>query len=458
MRLYLFDSTRFFQIAIAAFLLIAPLTGSSQPSGIRIFNVHAGFYTGPVQYIGPYNPSVFGNPITYQTGDSDQDLQAVSETGLTGGDVSFGGWSQIRLTSNFYLRGKLEFGSLVFEDSGLNYQMRTPYRTLGAALKWLSFPRARLQPYLIAGIDRLRYTSPAPNPHALFADYSPNQLGEGKRALAFPVSAGFNIRLSQRSKLFSEAAFTYTNTNQIDNFTPPADLSDYSLGNDGMFSFRFGLSIELIRRSSLPIKQRELPPPGKSAFDPPSHIIETDFTAADLVPPDSLIASRHRAGIYDRPEEPAAMIDEEHASDEHFDFGEGEFDTQAERDFILQWLIRHREQTDEPVSELSRPAPISTAIPDDSGILDTSPPQGYYVQIYASLGESFARNAMQSAIEVLDELLDNPARHIFIYETGGIYRVRIGYYEEFIPTLSMLDVIQGTFVDAYILYYMPDDE
>lgn len=497
----------FFTIAVLAFLALSFVPATDAQTGdLRVFNLRAGFYSGPVQYIGPLNPTYFGDPITYQFDDSEDEPEEFGTIGLTGGDVTFGGWTQVRLTPNFYLRGKVEYGSLQYAENKLNLRMWTPYRSFGAAVKWLLAPEAALQPYFIAGIDRLGFDSPMPVDYPDFSEFSPNQFGQSQDALAFPVSGGFNIRLGDRTSFFTEATFTYTNTDRLDNFTPPSDVSNYSLDNNAMFSLRFGLSVELAHRSSLSIRRDEIPQPEPIAFDPPElQLEETEFITSNLVPEDSLIASRQREAPV-QPDRPHIVegVEEEIVEPDPFDPQIEEFDAELELQFINQWVARMetdrpiiprepeefveifaeadpiefdipefdyeaenafiedwRQQHSEPDVEFAdlfeQPIPFESGFLDERGLLTHTAQEGYYVQVYASVVESYAEDARQTTIEELSDLLETPDRQVFIYRQNDMLKVRVGKFEGYSRTLLVHDIIEGTFIDAFILYYEPED-
>jgi hypothetical protein len=99
------------------------------------------------------------------------------------------------------------------------------------------------------------------------------------------------------------------------------------------------------------------------------------------------------------------------------------------------------------------------AIPDEiivDGFVTRDPPVGYYVQVYATVGPISAQRNRQKAIELLKDYLEDADRQVIITKRRQFYEVRIGVFDSYDDTVSVLEQVLGTYYDAYTLIYLSE--
>lgn len=99
------------------------------------------------------------------------------------------------------------------------------------------------------------------------------------------------------------------------------------------------------------------------------------------------------------------------------------------------------------------------AIPDEiivDGFVTRDPPVGYYVQIYATVGPISAQRNRQKAIEILKDVLEDADRQVIITQRRQFYEVRIGVFDSYDDTMSVLEQVLGIYYDAYTLIYLSE--
>lgn len=458
----------------------------AQIGNLQKYEFHTGFYGGPSQYIGNYNPWWFGS--AYEYGNED-----VTNTESLSGELNYGAFLSIRLRPRIFLRANMEFGNLRYADEAISYRMSTPYRTTSLNVDFKGNPEGRLRPYLSVGYGTINFRSPLPNEHPEFSEFSPNELHERKVASIIPITFGMQYSINERTALFSEAGFNFTTTDELDNFTPPED--NFSLSNDAFLSLRFGIRVEILKRSHLPMRQ-----PGYDdaiAMELSSYNPQLEVQSPSVIQPapvDSLIAERRRqqeeiarleAEEQQRLEEEErrlreaeelALLEEEEVEEEVVERPvirvvepeESTFDPEdalEQREEIMEERRRRAELGEIDLSDwdpevpiiVTTPRPIPGSLVDETGIVTENPPRGYYVQVYASVGPISATNARDLTIRALGDVLEDPERQVIVTMRQQFYEVRIGVFDSYDDTIAVLREIQGTFVDSYTLIYVPRD-
>jgi hypothetical protein len=102
-----------------------------------------------------------------------------------------------------------------------------------------------------------------------------------------------------------------------------------------------------------------------------------------------------------------------------------------------------------------RPKPISSEIIVD-GFVTSSPPPGYYVQVFATVGPITAQRNRRTTMDILADVLESPGRQVIITKRKQFYEVRIGVFDTYDDTIQVLERVQGTYLDAYTLIYLRD--
>lgn len=482
------------------FLIIALLcfekNAEAQLGNLTRYEFRAGFYGGPSMYIGQYNPWRFGDAFTY--GDPE------TSTASYGGELNYGAFMNVRLTPRIFFRANLEFGNLRYEDDDINYLMSTPYTTSQILFDFKGNPYGKMRPYMSLGYGIMNFTVPKRNTHPEFIASSPSSFGSSERTRVIPITFGLEYHITERTALFAESGFHLTGTDMLDNFTPAE--SGYSLSNDAFMSFRFGFSMEILRRSNLPVRISTVE--AARDIDRQADIITVEALPPDMfepVPVDTLIAERLRAQreaelAEQRAMEEAERLRREEAERQAREEAERLARIQRERDLAVRDSIRLAqgqtpvirivepeeraftpERAEEEMEELrtqrqrlaelgeidlsqwdptvpvviTTPNPVNRDMVDESGIAITAPPQGYYVQVYASVGPITATRARDMAINALGDILEDPNRQVIITRRQQFYEVRIGVFDSYDDTLAVLREIQGTFIDSYTLIYIP---
>ena len=434
---------------------------------LRHYKLRVGFYGGPVSYIGDYNPWVLGSP--YQL---TPDLEAPSE--FHTGKINFGLWTKLMLKPFLYVRADAQFGSLTYKWPELDYLMNNSYRGFGIGLEAVAFPEKRLNPYLALGIKHFSYELPPKSDQQLLEPYTFGELGTRRSSLAIPAAIGFSFQASRLSSVFVEAGVDLSMADDIDNLSLPTDQSDMMINNDALLSVRAGLSVSLIDLLNLKTPDRNPKPALAYSSIQTSYEAELQkvppMEANKMVPQDSIDAAWRRIN---RPEYLVSQSDDEDDKEQKVIEVVDPENREFERESEVERVQRMQEQLEEQVTrgEIQNPEEIRRRVPriiikpdpidlpvDERGIIAGDPPEGYYVQVYASVGPISAQRARRMAMRELQDILESPKQQVIITKREQFYEVRIGVFDSYDDTIGVLEEIQGTFVDAYTLIFVPDEE
>ena len=92
--------------------------------------------------------------------------------------------------------------------------------------------------------------------------------------------------------------------------------------------------------------------------------------------------------------------------------------------------------------------------PEAIGVVTVDPPQGYYIQVFASSGPKTAQKVREKAIRVVSDILANPQDRVIITKRKEYYEVQIGVFDSHERTITVLKEVKGTFEDAFTLMYV----
>lgn len=414
------------------------------------YGLEIGFWGGKSGYIGDYNGSFLGTGFKYS------DSLSTKNSFFTGQHI-FGLDIFYPLFNHFEVTGRFAFGSVSYSDPKFSYNMKTPYNQYGMSLKYLTPKIIGTKPYISLGLNYISYTIPGENTISTFASYSANAARKAATTLGFPIGIGFNYRISDKAELYVESIFEYTLTNDLDNYIAPQGESGSSFTNDILISANVGIRARIIDfiRIIIPEPKRVNPSAYKPRFSSiPDFALQLPeqielLTFVEPEPIDTVVESK-----------PIKEVDPENRT----------FDREiALQD--LQALIATKENEDirneiderstldwDPTIPVisSRPSPIPEEILENGFVIGEFPPDGYYVQVYASVGPITAQNARKMTMELLEGVVANPNRQTIITKRNQFYEVRIGVFDTYDDTLIVLRAVQGTFFDAYTLIYIPD--
>lgn len=441
-------------------ILIRPGSSKAQ-TDISHFQFRIGFFSGPVSYIGDYNPWILGSPYSFS-----DDLTA---TNKRSGKVDFGIWAKTRLKPYLYLRGNAHFGSLTYKwnNENFDYLINSSYSSVGLLLETVAFSGSTLQPYLSSGIKRFNYEVPPPISQTPINQYSVSEFGKSERALMIPVNVGINYQVSHLSNFFIEASLSLSNTDDIDNLSLPSSQSDMLYQNDALLAFRFGVGISLIDLVNLKTPEREIEP-SHSYYSPTEKFagqprLAISMPTDTLVPQDSIDAAKKRLEATkltakDQQKEKEELIEVNDPENRDINISE-----EVERVKQMQQEMKKKSEAGdiENLEEIKNRIPridirdsdIDIS-PGDREIVTVDPPQGYYIQVFASEASESAQRVRQTAIREIGYMLENPQKQIIITKRRRYYEVQIGVFDSYENTINVLEEIRKTFGDAFTLMYI----
>jgi len=459
----------------------------SPDHNINHLKVRLGFFAGPTNYIGDYNPWLFGSDVSLG-GD-----QTIETEGLTG-DLDFGFWTKIMLKKYLHLRGNASFGTLAFNIDEIDHRMNTSYKSFGIALELSAFNDSRIRPYITGGISTINYTVPLANQSEQFSDFNVSEQGDDKSAMAIPVGIGIDYHISDLTTIFFESNLTLTDADDLDNISLPSEISDAPFSNDAFVSYRFGIGFSIIELFKLKFGNKKKPKPKpvpifKPTFD--KELMETTIKPKNLLTEEEIENDKRRffPSLYDTTPPESDQIedsvetrprqeDEKTEAEANEDADEKKPDTGIQPDLTpaegfnidkelqklnvlrLQALQSTRNDTSVSLQDAFRLVPRrNTAVfplfdSADGKIITATPPKGYYIQVYASVGPESTNKALENLRNILsDTTLVDESKSIFVTERDSYYEVRVGPLNTYNETVDLLDIIQGTFFDAYIILY-----
>ncbi|MGM0588795.1 MAG: SPOR domain-containing protein [Bacteroidota bacterium] len=455
--------------ALICWMSLGSNTAHAQVQDFNRYNIQLGFYAGPVNYIGDYNAWLLGSAYTYN-GD-----QKTPQTWNTG-DLDFGVWTKFMLKPFLYIRTNAQFGSLTYSIKDLHpdYNMQTPYSMFGLGIELQAWPEKNVRPYLGVGFNLLNYKSPPRNMNSGFSQYSSLELRQQIQSYSVPVTLGIDIQLSDYTTLFFETAFHYTGSDQLDNFAPPSSETDALLETDALISYRAGIGVSIVDLIRLKFGNRDIQPTRRiemPAPQPMAQLKPSKLNPESLVPEDSLEATRRR--LY-----PERYADQTQAEDTETDEDAPIPVVDPEnREFEPKAAVEEAEQMMEELEEriaagevedperarariprvIIKPDPMSVEMTEE-GVVTSDPPEGYYVQVYASIGPISAQRARRMAMQELEGIVQSPERQVIITKRKQFYEVRIGVFDSYDDTIGVLGAIEGTFFDAYTLIFTPEEK
>ena len=448
----------------------------AQPVDVKNYELNAGFYVGRPTYWGDYNGGLLGSNYNYRNG-------ATPGSNFSG-DVSYGMSIWLPIKWGISYRQNIEMGTLSYSIPDVEYYMNTPYQIYSFNLQYDLDLESTFNPYFTIGYDYLAFKTPIPNPDPEFISTS-NKVGyQDGTSSTIPLTLGLNIKLGRLSTLFIESSLRLSTTDVLDNFRP--DDSNFAFENDVIFSYQVGLRVKVIDVVKLLFKPSKAKP--FNVLPPSKPYISSRFDAPELRP----IPSKIDATII-QTEEPVTEAEPTPEIAELLpevspppvpvpipvvDLTNRTFNKEDELK-KLEEIKKEREEAkkskpeDEPVpnekSSLSWDPTIPilqenvSQIPDeivDNGLVLDTPPPGYYVQVYATVGPITSSRVRQITIDVLKEsgILENPDKQVFVMKRKQFYEIRIGVFDTYQNTLDVLRVMQGTYFDSYTLIYLPDNQ
>jgi hypothetical protein len=528
---------RVLQTSVAALAVLGMLPAhqvAAQTFITRSQEIRLGFYAGRATYYGDYNPGPFGTPFVYGFNENSPEAQK----GLP--ENNFGGWLKLPLNPTFSVLLRGDFGSLGYEDAGLNYTMATSYNAVGASLEINPLHSFMVQPYVSLGAGMMRYTLPPKITNTDLEAFSPGSFKDKAQAMYFPVSLGVSYPLSPRVAFFAEYSLNLTNADNLDNLALPSNLMQSSYANDAFSGVRVGINVALLKFLNLKRNRKAVRKPVymQAAAMEPMQLEREKLRPLKLVPADTLrmyydamkseqdrtkisgpapVPKPPVAAVITPPvpvtkkvEEPAKKIAPPKPPEQR------EFKQEEQKQVVAQvTLDRTRARAEAKAAEEARKAaepepakepelveaeqkparpagPLKDkkelknivdrtdptlytdetdpfipklfikprAIPEEiivDGFVTRDPPVGYYVQIYATVGPISAQRNRQKAIELLKDYLEDPETQVIITQRRQFYEVRIGVFDTYDDTISVLEQVLGTYYDAYSLIYLTDN-
>lgn len=456
-------------------ILIVLTTQISSAQNVKVssYELGLGFYVGSPIIWGDYNAGLLGTGYTYQGGD-------VTPNFIVGSDNNYGVSLWFPLFNKFTARLGYESGTLSYQIPNIipntNYNQFTPYSVLSFNLQYDFSKEAFLNPYLSVGFESFSYKTPLQNDFLpdmnIYSTLDPYQ---DAQTTSIPITLGFNVPLGDISTFFAEANFRMTNSDVLDNFTP--DDSPSSFGNDVVFSYQAGIRVQVISfvrlffntkkpakvkpfSTSRPSYLAKIPSPKLIDF-PKIDTLETPDYVTDVIE-DSSSTVELDVSVPSPTPAPIPIVNLE----------EREFDPQEELKKVEE-IRKQAESEPEPIKnensnlDWDPRIPViqtkSSLIPDeilDNGFAIANPPEGYYVQVFATVGPKTATRARQMTIDALmrTSLLQDPEQQVIVTKRKQFYEVRIGVFDKYDQTLRVLEYMQGIFFDSYTLIYLPDDQ
>lgn len=455
-------------------------------SELKHRRVRVGLFAGPVNYIGDYNPSFLGSDIAI---DEENSIPTENFTG----DLDFGFWTKIMLKEFLYIRGNASFGTLAFSIDELDHNMNTSYKNFGIGLEASIFNQRRLRPYLTAGISTFSFTVPLANEAAQFEPFSVSEQGSNESGMAIPIGLGIDYKLSRLTTLFFETNLTLTDRDDLDNIALPSDRTDAPFTNDAFISYRFGIGFSAIEFFKLAFKSKEVKETKPVSLFTPTYddTLEYDrISPRGLVPRDSIEADKREVfPEFYAPEEPIVTQDttgtepttenvtaqqqdedenqttpdSDHEQAENFD------DATSSNNYIAGELQRIRQMRNSAETKVQEgQAIVNVAFRNvpritreqftvyqqpDSIVVTETPPAGYYVMVYTSVGPESTARAKENVFNSLNNKIPAADQRVFITKREEFYEVRVGVFETYAEAKRTAEIVRGTFFDAYIMFY-----
>ena len=464
---------------------------------IKHRRVRVGFFAGPVNYIGDYNPSLFGSDVAIN-----EDSSIPTEN--FSGDLDFGFWTKIMIREYLYIRGNAGFGTLTFDIDELDHRMNTSYKKFGLGIEASIFNQKKLRPYITAGISTFNFTVPLANSDEQFEPFSVSEQGSNKSGIAIPVGLGIDYKLSRLTTIFFETNLTITDRDDLDNIALPSARTDAPFTNDAFLSYRFGIGFSAIEFFKLAFSSKEVKETeAVTLFTPvyddtltynkvqPRDFVEQETVEADkrrffpeLFDEEETDIARNVTNISDdkitedeqnERKDPPDENDNENTTEESdneairsFDDGTLNSDNYAEQQLLRIKQLQNRairsmeENNETNKQEAFRNTPYITREPftvykqPDSIVVTNRPPPGYYILGYTSVGPQTTSNAKEEILNKLQNKIAAANQRVFITNRAEFYEVRVGVFKNYEDARKVVDFVRGTFFDAYILFYAKD--
>ena len=465
--------------------------GQLDDNEIKHRRVRVGFFAGPVNYIGDYNPSLFGSDVAIN------DESSIPTENFSG-DLDFGFWTKIMIKEYLYIRGNAGFGTLTFNIDELDHKMNTSYKNFGLGIEASIFNQKKLRPYVTAGISTFNFTVPLANTDEEFEPFSVSEQGSNKSGMAIPVGLGVDYKLSRLTTIFFETNLTITDRDDLDNIALPSARTDAPFTNDAFISYRFGIGFSAIELFKLAFSSKEVKETEPVTLFTPVYDDTLAYNKLDpkgFIPQDSIEADKRRFfPEYFDIEEPdiarevtditnesddQANEDQQDESDDTTEesdtgvirsFDDGTLDSNNYVDQQLQRIeqlrnraIRSAEENNETnIEEAFSYVPRITREPfivykqPDSIVVTNRPPPGYYILGYTSVGPQTTADARKEIFNAVQYKIAAADQRVFITKRGKFYEVRVGVFKNYEDARKAVDFVRGTFFDAYIMFYAKD--
>lgn len=454
-------------------------TLKAQPVKVSSYEFSLGIYVGQPNYWGDYNGGLLGKSYTYRNG--------LTPSSTFGNDINYGVSGWLPLVWGFSLRPSLEYGTLTYEMKDAQFFMNTPYQIYSLGVQYDFNFESSFRPYFAFGYDVVNFKTPMANPDPELSLHSRIfPFYQSAITTAIPITLGFNYKLSEISSLFLESTLRFTNSDNLDNFSPPN--SDFGYENDVIFSYQAGIRVkifDLVRLVFSPSKPAPLviTSPGrpltawKSAQPnllpiPTNLVPETpevkepiaEAPPAEIVPePVAVVTPPIPAPIAVAVPVQIPVVDETNRKFDKTDELKKieEFRKQKEAEPLPAQKNPKTSLTWDPTIPviLTKPTDIADNM-NDEGFVTSTPPEGYYVQVFATIGPLTAIRNRKESIRVLREsgLLEDPEKQVIIIKRKQFFEVRIGVFDTYENTLAVLQLMQGTYFDSFTLIYLPDNQ
>lgn len=502
-------------LLVTIFLMCAAGKLFGQAVSVSNYEFSIGVYLGVPNYWGDYNGGLLGSGASYRE-------SGTTPQSIFGSDVNFGLAAWIPIGWDFSLRPNMEFGTLTYSipEPTYTYNMSTPYQLYGAHLQYdMKFLGSTFVPYIGTGYEYLKFKVPAQNIDPEFIVASTLESFQDATSSTIPVTFGFTYHFSQFSSIFMESTLRFTSTNTLDNFQP--ESSTFSLQNDAIFSIQGGLRVKIFSIVRLMMNAPKPKPAAKFFVDMP--IVSWVPPTPELLPipsdddlrSDAFLAQLNRTRdqngrlsgpmpsvvlpvpipavpvpipsppIAKAPEpvvvkpkrtEPIKIVEPENR----------EFDTGAELNRIEE-IKKQREQITIKRQNTSQGDNINFVEGDENrNILNWDPyipvimnnpidfpmeiaeqikvwpvaQEGYYVQVYATVGPRYAVRNYKKTITALKNsgLLEDPERQVVIIQRKQFLEIRIGAFNSYEDTIEIMEYMQGTYFDSFSVLYLPDQQ
>lgn len=459
-------------------MFFSPL--KAQPVKISNYEFNLGIYVGRPNYWGDYNGGLMGKSYTYRNG--------TTPSSTFGSDINYGVSGWLPLYWGFSFRPSLEYGTLTYSMNDIGYYMNTPYQIYSFGLQYDFDFETTITPYFSFGYDILVFKTPTSNQDPEFNFNSPILPYQTGETTTIPFTLGFNYKLSELSSLFFETSIRFTASDYLDNFNPQD--SQFGYQNDVIFSYQAGIRVKVIDVVRLLFSPPRPAPvvitsPGRpltawksaqpnllpipSSLDLAKPVIAEPIAEATPVEvvaeptPEPIAVATPSAPIAVAVPFQIPVVDE---TNRVFDKKEelnkiDEIRKQKEADPIPPQRNAKTTLNWDPTIPviLTKPTDIADNM-DDEGFVTSTPPMGYYVQVFATVGPLTAIRNRKETIRVLEQsgLLEDPEKQVIIIKRKQFYEVRIGVFNTYENTLQVLKEMQGTYFDSFTLIYLPDNQ